>query len=212
LAQVTVIDHPLVQDKLLRIRDEETGCEEFRDLLYGITALMAYEVTKDLAAFRHDVRTPMGTATGSTIRGADLVVVAILRAGLGMVQPFCDLVPGARVGHLGMFRDEETLLPVQYYTKIPGGLDGSQVVIVDPMLATGGSLDLACRILRERGARDMRALSVIAARQGIRLMAERHPGVRIYTAAVDQCLNSIGYIVPGLGDAGDRQFGTFQEE
>lgn len=209
MQKVILVDHPLVKHKLTSIRDENTNSSDFRQCLYGITLFLACEATRDLTLIEVPVKTPVEPTIGARLREEDIVIVAVLRAGLGMVPAFLDLIPGARVGHIGIFRDECSLQPVHYYAKVPSGLEQSTVVVVDPMLATGGSLVLACRMLKERGARDIRAVSLIAAPEGIKAMAEAHPEIPIYAAAVDSHLNSKGYIVPGLGDAGDRQFGTY---
>lgn len=212
MENVRVISHPLVQHHLTTLRDKDSSVAQFRSSLRCITTLLAYEAMQDLPSAACRVETPMGLASGTKVCNERVVLMAILRAALGMVEPLTDLVPGARVGHLGIYRDERTLQPNVYYARIPAGINDSLVLVLDPMLATGGSLARACGILKERGARHIVALTVIAAPEGISVMAEEHPAVRIYTASVDERLNSIGYIVPGLGDAGDRQFGTFSEE
>jgi uracil phosphoribosyltransferase len=173
-----------------------------------MTFLLAYEATKDLCTTDITVETPLSLTNGKQVKGDEVIVVAILRAGLGMVQAMCDLIPGVRVGHLGMFRDEEKLIPVQYYAKMPESLPESHVIILDPMLATGGSLAAACDILKKQGATRITAISLISAPEGVAMMQKLHPDVHIFTAAIDEKLNDKGYIVPGLGDAGDRQFGT----
>jgi len=212
MENVRVISHPLVQHHLTTLRDKNSSASEFRRGLRGITTLLAYAATQDLPAMICQVETPMGLATGTKVCSEQVVLVAILRAALGMVEPITDLLPGARIGHLGIFRDERTLEPNVYYARTPAELGNSLVLVLDPMLATGGSLAKACSILKEHGARRITALTVIAAPEGIGVMAREHPDVRIYAASVDERLNATGYIVPGLGDAGDRQFGTFPEE
>ncbi|MDP2856406.1 MAG: uracil phosphoribosyltransferase [Bacillota bacterium] len=212
MENLRVITHPLVQHYLTTLRDKNTGVDEFRRSLRGITTLLAYEATREVPTITCQVETPMGQASGTKVYDGRVVLVAIFRAALGMVEPISDLVPGARIGHLGIFRDERTLEPNLYYTRVPSDLQDSLVLVLDPMLATGGSLVKACGILKERGARRLQALTIIAAPEGIAVMAREHPDVPVYTANVDERLNSIGYIVPGLGDAGDRQFGTFPEE
>lgn len=205
---VTLIDHALIKHNLTLIRDRSTSHEHFRRLLYDTTLVMACEITRDLPLKEVFVETPVDVARGLVISPNDIVIVAILRAGLGMLEPFLDILPGARAGHLGIFRDEQSLTPVQYYTKLPDGLERSKVIIVDPMLATGGSLVAACSALKQRGASDISACCIIAAPEGIGHMQTEHPDVSIYACAIDERLNANGYIVPGLGDAGDRQFGT----
>jgi len=207
-----VCSHPLAQHYLGEIRDKNTPVAEFRRLVHKVTLLLAHDATRDLPLFAREVETPMGSAEASCVRGTDFVVAAILRAGLGMVDAFCELVCGARVAHLGMFRDETSLKPVQYHANVPSISEDSRVVVVDPMLATGGSLAEACSMLKRCGARHLKACCIIAAPEGIRLMQKQHPDVPIHVVAVDERLNSSGYIVPGLGDAGDRLYGTHMEE
>jgi uracil phosphoribosyltransferase len=210
LPQIIVNDHPLVQHRLTLIRDRSTPHEQFRQLVHDMTLLLAYDATKGLEATDVTVETPLAATNGKQVKGDEIVVVAVLRAGLGMVQAMCDLIPGVRVGHLGMFRDEEKLTPVQYYARMPDNLADAHVIILDPMLATGGSMVAACDILKKNGARHISAISLISAPEGVALMQERHPDVQVYTASIDERLNEKGYIVPGLGDAGDRQFGTYK--
>jgi len=206
--QVHVIDHPLIQHKITLIRDKNTGPKDFRDLVGEVAMLMAYEVTRDLVCETVEVETPIGQATGKQLAGKKVGVVAILRAGLGMVDAVLKLIPAAKVGHIGLYRDPDTLRPVEYYCKLPPDVSERELILLDPMLATGGSACAAIQFAKDRGANSIKLVNLIAAPEGIRLVQQTHPDVDIYVAAVDQCLNSHGYIVPGLGDAGDRLFGT----
>ena len=208
MGKVTVIDHPLVQHKLTLIRDKQTGPKDFRDLLDEVATLMAYEVTRDLPLQEVEVETPIGMAKTRVIAGKKLGVVPILRAGLGMVAGILKLVPAARVGHIGLYRDPETLQPVEYYCKLPTDAPERELIVVDPMLATGGSAAAAITFLKNRGCHNIRLVNLIAAPEGIKAVQEAHPDVDIYVAAIDEYLNDHGYIIPGLGDAGDRLFGT----
>jgi uracil phosphoribosyltransferase len=208
MGKVTVIDHPLVQHKLTLIRDKQTGPKDFRDLLDEVATLMAYEVTRDLPLQEVEVETPIGMAKTRVIAGKKLGVVPILRAGLGMVDGILKLVPAARVGHIGLYRDPETLQPVEYYCKLPTDAPERELIVVDPMLATGGSAAAAITFLKNRGCHNIRLVNLIAAPEGIKAVQEAHPDVDIYVAAIDEYLNDHGYIIPGLGDAGDRLFGT----
>jgi len=205
---VHVIDHPLIQHKITLIRDKNTGPKDFRDLVGEVAMLMAYEVTRDLVCETVEVETPIGQATGRQLAGKKVGVVAILRAGLGMVDAVLKLIPAAKVGHIGLYRDPDTLRPVEYYCKLPPDVSERELILLDPMLATGGSACAAIQFAKDRGANSIKLVNLIAAPEGIRLVQQTHPDVDIYVAAVDQCLNSHGYIVPGLGDAGDRLFGT----
>ena len=206
--KVHVIDHPLIQHKITLIRDKNTGPKDFRDLVGEVAMLMAYEVTRDLVCETVEVETPIGQATGRQLAGKKVGVVAILRAGLGMVDAVLKLIPAAKVGHIGLYRDPDTLRPVEYYCKLPPDVSERELILLDPMLATGGSACAAIQFAKDRGANSIKLVNLIAAPEGIRLVQQTHPDVDIYVAAVDQCLNSHGYIVPGLGDAGDRLFGT----
>ncbi|HYG57670.1 MAG TPA: uracil phosphoribosyltransferase [Symbiobacteriaceae bacterium] len=208
MSRVVVIDHPLIQHKLSMIRDEKTGSKDFRELVYEVAMLMAYEVTRDLPLEEVDVNTPVAVAKCWRLAGEKIGIIPILRAGLGMVEPILELYPTARVGHIGLYRDPETLKPVEYYCKLPSDLHERELIIVDPMLATGGSLVAAIDLIKRKGGIRIKVLSLIAAPEGIRVVQEAHPDVDIFTAAVDDHLNDHGYIVPGLGDAGDRLFGT----
>jgi uracil phosphoribosyltransferase len=208
VGQVRIFDHPLIQHKLTILRDRSTGHKEFRELVEEIAMLMAFEATSDLPARAVEVATPLGTAAGVTIAGQEVAIVPILRAGLAMEAGILRLMPTARVGHIGIYRDPATLDPHTYYCKLPPDLADRQVLVVDPMLATGGSAVESIHLLKERGARLIRLMVLIAAPEGIRRVREAHPDVAIYTAAVDERLNDHGYILPGLGDAGDRLYGT----
>ena len=205
---VTVVDHPLIQHKLGLMRRKETSSAEFRQLLREIALLIGYEVTHDLPLTEVEIETPLTKMRARKIDGKKLVFVSILRAGNGLVEGLLDLVPSARVGHIGLYRDPDTLRPVQYYLKVPQDLGERKVVVVDPMLATGHSAAAAVARLKEKGARDIKFVCLLAAPEGIDTMLSEHPGLAIYTAAVDERLNDHGYIVPGLGDAGDRLYGT----
>lgn len=203
-----VIDHPLIQHKLTYIRDKRTGAKEFRELVRELGSLMAYEATRDLPLKNVTINTPLGPTESPVVDGKKLGVIPILRAGLGMADGIINLIPTVRVGHIGLYRDPETLEPVEYYCKLPADLAKRALIIVDPMLATGGSAQQAITQLKKRGAKSISLIVLLAAPAGIAKVHELHPEVTIYTAAIDQELNSKGYIVPGLGDAGDRLYGT----
>ncbi|TMV09672.1 uracil phosphoribosyltransferase [Ruegeria sediminis] len=205
---LTVVDHPLVQHKLTLMRDKGTSTASFRQLLREITLLLAYEITREMPLTTRAIETPMEEMEAPILAGKKLALVSILRAGNGMLDGVLELVPSARVGFVGLYRDEETLKPVQYYFKVPEGLDDRLVIVVDPMLATGNSSAAAVDLLKKAGANDIRFLCLLAAPEGVARMKEAHPDVHIVTAALDRELNSKGYIMPGLGDAGDRMFGT----
>jgi uracil phosphoribosyltransferase len=207
-ANLTVLDHPLIQHKLSILRDRETSTRDFKQLVSEIAMLMAYEATEDLATEAVEIDTPLERMTGRQVSGKKLTLVPILRAGLGMVEGIAQLIPSARVGHIGLYRDHDTLKPVDYYFKIPAAEVERDFYVLDPMLATGGSAVAAVGALKEAGARRIRFLSVVAAPEGVHRMLDTHPDVRIFTAALDRQLNPQGYILPGLGDAGDRLFGT----
>lgn len=200
--------HPLIQHKVTLIRNVETGSKDFRELLEEITLLMGYEITRDLPLEDVEVQTPLVKAIGKQIAGKKLGIIPILRAGLGMVNGLLELMPMAKVGHVGLYRDPETLKPVEYYCKLPSDLAGRRIIVTDPMLATGGSASAAITLLKEKGARDIQLMCLVAAPQGVEVVNKEHPDVRIYVAALDEDLNEHGYILPGLGDAGDRIFGT----
>ncbi|ADG07851.1 uracil phosphoribosyltransferase [Kyrpidia tusciae] len=208
MGRVHVLDHPLIQHKLTLIRDKNTGTKEFRELLEEVAMLMAYEITRDLPLEETVVETPLGPARSRVLSGRKLGVVPILRAGLGMVEGVLKLIPAARVGHIGLYRDPDTLQPVEYYCKLPTDVTERELIVIDPMLATGGSASAAIRFIKERGARHIKLMCLIAAPEGVQRVQSDHPEVDLYTAAVDERLNDHGYIVPGLGDAGDRLYGT----
>lgn len=205
--QVQVMNHPLIQHKVTLMRKKDTGSKDFRELLEEITMLMGYEITRDLPLEDITIETPLQTMTGKQISGKKLVVVPILRAGLGMVQGILNLIPTAKVGHIGLYRDPETKKPVEYYCKMPD-IDGREFIICDPMLATGGSACAAITMLKKRGIQNIKFICLVAAPEGVQEMNREHPDVKIYTAALDDRLNENCYILPGLGDAGDRIFGT----
>jgi uracil phosphoribosyltransferase len=207
LPNLTLLEHPLIQHKLSHLRSRETTKKVFKELVDEIATLMAFEVTRALPLAQVAIETPLEATTARRIEGKKLVVVPILRAGLGMVEGILRLIPGARVGHVGLYRDEETLQPVEYYFKAPPA-DGREFIVLDPMLATGGSAAAAVTLLKGLGAVSIRFMCIVAAPEGVRLMREAHPDVPVYAAALDRGLDERGYIVPGLGDAGDRLFGT----
>ena len=207
-AQLTIVDHPLVQHKLTLMREKDTSTASFRKLLREISLLMAYEVTRDLPMTTKRIETPICEMDAPLIEGKKLALVSILRAGNGLLDGILELIPAARVGFVGLYRDPQTLQPVQYYFKVPTQLEDRVVIVVDPMLATGNSSVAAVDLLKKAGARDIRFMCLLAAPEGVKRMQEAHPDVPIVTAAVDSHLNDHGYIVPGLGDAGDRMFGT----
>ncbi|NLM74289.1 MAG: uracil phosphoribosyltransferase [Clostridiaceae bacterium] len=208
MSNVFVFDHPLIQHKISLLRDKNTSSKEFRELASEISMLMGYEVTRDIPLKEVEIETPMGIAKAKIVSGKKLAFVPILRAGLGMVDGMLKLVPMARVGHIGLYRDHETLEPVEYYCKLPDDIANRDVVVLDPMLATGGSAVDAVKFLKNHGAKNIKFVCLIASKQGVKRLTEVHPDVSIYCAAIDEHLNDIGYIVPGLGDAGDRLFGT----
>jgi uracil phosphoribosyltransferase len=205
---LTVIDHPLIQHKLAVLRKKDTSKKTFRELVDEISMLMGYEVTRDLKLEAVDIDTPMERTTCHMVSGKKLSLVPILRAGLGMVEGMLRLMPSARVGHIGLYREHDTLQPVDYYFKIPGEAEARDFIVLDPMLATGGSASAAVSSLKRRGAVRVRLVSIVAAPAGVQRMLDEHPDVQVYTAALDRELNEHGYIMPGLGDAGDRLFGT----
>jgi len=205
---LTLITHPLVQHKLTRLRDKHTGPRDFKALVEEIATLMAYEATADLPSESVDVETPLERTRGAEVSGKKIALVPILRAGLGMVEGIARLIPNARVGHIGLYRDEKTLEPVDYYFKLPGSANGRCFFVLDPMLATGGSALQAVSAIKQAGGSQIRFLCLVAAPVGVRRLAEHHPDVRVFAAALDRELNDRGYILPGLGDAGDRLFGT----
>ena len=208
MSTLHIIDHPLVQHKLTGMRDKNTGSKDFRELLDEITVLMGYELTRDLPLEDKEIETPLTKMTAKVIAGKKLAIVPILRAGLGMVDGLLELIPVAKVGHIGLYRDPDTHLPVEYYCKLPVDIEERTIIVCDPMLATGGSAADAITMLKNKGCQNIRLLCLVAAPEGVAKMQQTHPDVDIYTAALDECLNDHAYIVPGLGDAGDRLFGT----
>ncbi|MCI9052317.1 MAG: uracil phosphoribosyltransferase [Lachnospiraceae bacterium] len=208
MSKVIVMDHPLIQHKIGLIRREETGSKDFRALINEIAMLMCYEATRDLKLTEVEIKTPICNAIVKELKGKKLAIVPILRAGLGMVEGMLALIPAAKVGHIGLYRDPETLQPVEYYCKLPEDSAEREIFVVDPMLATGGSSAAAITMLKERGVKNIHFMCIIAAPEGVKKMQETHPDVDIYIGALDSHLNEHGYIVPGLGDAGDRIFGT----
>jgi uracil phosphoribosyltransferase len=207
MKNLVVIDHPLVKRDLTILRDKKTPSHQFRAILRRTASLMAYEVTRDLPINEIAVQTPLEKTRGHKVE-QPVVLVPILRAGLGLVGGFVEVLPSARVGHIGLYRDEETLKPVDYYFKVPKNLDKALVLLLDPMLATGGSAAAAITYLKNRGAHTLRLISLVAAPEGVKRVHKEHPGLKIYTCSLDRGLNNKGYILPGLGDAGDRMFGT----
>ena len=208
MGKVTVTEHPLIQHKLTLLREASTSSKDFRQLLTEITMLMGYELTRNLPIQDKVIETPMGRTVGKEMAGKKPVIVPVLRAGLGMVDGLLNLIPGARVGHIGLYRDPETLEPVEYYCKLPKEIADREVIIVDPMLATGGSLAAAVNFVKQRGATSVRALCLLAAPEGLEAFQKAHPDVDLYVSCIDEKLDEHAYIVPGLGDAGDRIFGT----
>ncbi len=210
MKNIHVIEHPLIEHKLTIIRDKETGTKDFREIVNEIARLLAYEVSRDLPLEDVVIETPLVKSTEKKLAGKKVVVVPILRAGLGMVDGILDLIPAARVGHVGLYRDEKTMKPVEYFVKMPNNLEDRQLYIVDPMLATGGSAIAAIDSVLERGAKieNIKFISIVAAPEGVEALHDAHPEIEIYTASLDEKLNDDAYIVPGLGDAGDRLYGT----
>ena len=207
-SNVFVFEHPLIQHKISLLRDRHTSTKEFREMVEEVAMLMAYEITKDLPLTEVMVETPIGVAKTNVLSGNPIALVPILRAGLGMVTGMQKLLPTAKVGHIGLYRDHVTLQAVEYYCKLPVDIADSRVFILDPMLATGASASAAVQFLKDRGCTDLRFICIIAARAGVEFLAKEHPDVKVYCAALDEKLNANAYIVPGLGDAGDRLFGT----
>ena len=208
MENVTVVDHPLVQHKLSLLRHKETATAKFRHLLREISLLLGYEVTRDLPLEMEEIETPVAKMMAPTLAGKKLVLISVLRAGNGLLEGMLDLIPSARVGHVGLYRDPDSLVAVEYYFKVPHDLEDRLVIIVDPMLATANSAIAAVRRVKEAGASNIKMVCLLAAPEGIKAFREAHPDVRIYTAAIDERLNEHAYIVPGLGDAGDRLYGT----
>lgn len=206
---VVIFDHPLIRHKIAILRDEKTSMKEFRELIEEITTLMTYESLKEgMPTVEKEVKTPLETCKQQVIKDNSIAIVPILRAGLGMVNGIHVLFPSARVGHIGMYRDESTLEPQEYYCKLPEGIEDKLVLLCDPMLATGGSACDAIALLKKRGCKNIKFMAIIGAPEGVSKVAEAHPDVNIYVSTLDRCLNENGYILPGLGDAGDRLFGT----
>lgn len=208
MGKVTVIDHILVNHKIAILRDEKTKTKQFRELIEEIATLIAYEALKDLPTREVEVKTPLEVTTQTMVVENSVAIIPILRAGLGMVNGVLTLLPTAKVGHIGLYRDEETLEPKEYYCKLPDGIENKVAILLDPMLATGGSASAAVGFLKERGVKNIKLMSVLGVPEGIERVHREHPDVDIYVAKVDRCLNEKGYILPGLGDAGDRLFGT----
>jgi len=206
--KLCVLDHPLIQHKLSLIRDERTSSREFRALVEEVAMLMAYEVTRDFPLEEVEIKTPLAMVKAKRISGRKVALVPILRAGLGMLEGILKLIPAARVGHIGLYRDHVTLKPVEYYCKLPADVEERDIVLIDPMLATGGSASAAIGFIKERGVKNIKLMCLIAAPEGIKAVQENHPDVDIFVAAVDERLNEQAYIIPGLGDAGDRLYGT----
>ncbi len=208
MSKVVIMDHPLIHHKLSILRNEKTGSKEFRNLVSEIATLMCYEATRDLPLKEVETKTPIAVAKTKVLAGKKLAFVPILRAGLGMVDGVLALVPSARVGHIGLYRDPETLQPVEYYCKLPADIEEREVIVLDPMLATGGSAIDAITQIKKRNPKSIKFMGIIGAPEGLNALREAHPDIDIYIAALDDCLNDHGYIIPGLGDAGDRIFGT----
>lgn len=208
MSNVIVFDHPLIQHKMSILRDKNTSSNQFRELVKEISALMSYEITRDYELEDYEVETPICKTIGKTISGKKVAIIPILRAGLGMVDGFLAMIPSARVGHIGMYRDPESLEPVEYYCKLPKDIAERNIIVVDPMLATGGSATDAISQLKDHGCTNIKLAVLIAAPEGVNMVEENHPDVDIYIASLDEGLNENSYIVPGLGDAGDRLFGT----
>ncbi|MBC8079267.1 MAG: uracil phosphoribosyltransferase [Gorillibacterium sp.] len=208
MGKVFICDHPLIQHKLTYIRDEDTTTKAFRELVDEVATLMAYEITRNIPLETVTVKTPVATTESKIISGRMLGLIPILRAGLGMVDGILKLIPAAKVGHIGLYRDPETLQPVEYYTKLPTDVTERQLIVIDPMLATGGSAIAAINVLKKRDCTNIKLMCLIAAPEGVRALQEAHPDIDLYVAAIDDHLNDHGYIIPGLGDAGDRLFGT----
>lgn len=208
MAKTIIMDHPLILHKLTMLRDKHTGSKEFRELVKEISNLLAYEATRELSVEEIEVETPIQTTKGYALSGKKLGIVPILRAGLGMVDGMLDLLPAAKVGHIGLYRDPETLEPVEYYCKLPQDVQNREILVLDPMLATGGSAIAAIRFLKDYGCVNIKFICILAAPEGLEKLQEAHPDVDIYVAGVDETLNDHAYIIPGLGDAGDRLFGT----
>ncbi len=208
MGKVVVFDHPLIKHKLTFIRDINTGSKDFRDLVTEVSMLMAYEVTRDFPLEEIEIETPMMKMKSEVLQGKKVGLVPILRAGLGMVEGMLRIIPAAKVGHIGLYRDHDTLKPVEYYCKLPQDIEERDLILLDPMLATGGSMCASLELLKSRNPKSIKVVSLIAAPEGLKAVTEAHPDIDIYVASLDKCLNEHAYILPGLGDAGDRLFGT----
>ena len=208
MGKVNILDHPVIKHKITILRNKDTGANEFRSLVTEIAMILAYEASKDLSLEEFEMETPIAKTTGYRLAGKKQAIVPILRAGLGMVDGVLEVLPAAKIGHIGMYRNEETLEPVEYYCKLPNDIGNRDILVVDPMVATGGSVNDAVERLKERGCKSIKLLCIIAAPEGIKAIQEKHEDVDIFVAQMDDNLNENGYIVPGLGDAGDRLFGT----
>lgn len=208
MSKVIEVNHPLVLHKLSMVRSKNTGTKDFKELVKEISMLLTYEATRDINMDEVEIETPVCKTKCKVVSGKKMAIVPILRAGLGMVDGVLSLIPAAKIGHIGLYRDEETLQPVEYFCKLPKDIEERDVIVVDPMLATGGSAADALTMLKEKGAKNLKLMCLISAPEGIKLVQEKHPDVDIYVASIDEKLNEKGYIVPGLGDAGDRLFGT----
>ena len=208
MSTVTVLEHPLIQHKLAILRNQETGVKEFRELVSEIAGLMCYEATRNLPTEEVEVQTPVALAKCRMLAGKKLAIIPILRAGLGMVDSMVDMIPSAKIGHIGLYRDPDTHMPVEYYCKLPDDIENRQVFVVDPMLATGGSAVAAIDFLKSHGCKNIIMMNIIGCPEGVKAVQQAHPDVDLYLAAVDEKLNEHAYIIPGLGDAGDRIFGT----
>lgn len=208
MSKVFVFDHPLIQHKLTIIRDRRTGTKQFRELVDEVATLMAYELTREMPVQEVDIQTPMAQAKGYILAGKKLGLVPILRAGLGMIDGILKLIPAAKVGHIGLYRDESSFEPVKYYAKMPSDIEKREMIVIDPMLATGGSASQSIQMIKDLGAKNIKFMCLIAAPEGIQRLTQDHPDVDVYTAAIDKKLDQQKFILPGLGDAGDRMFGT----
>ena len=208
MSNLFILDHPLIQHKITHIRDVETGTKKFRELVDEVSMLMAFEITRDLPLEKVTIKTPVTETESNVIAGKKIGLIPILRAGLGMVDGMLELLPAAKVGHIGLYRDPKTFLPVEYYVKLPPDIEERDLIVLDPMLATGGSANDAIESLKKRGAKSIKLMCLIAAPEGVKLIQENHPDVDIYLGDLDERLDEKGYIIPGLGDAGDRLFGT----
>ncbi len=208
MGKLTVLDHPLIHHKITYLKDKNTTTKQFRELVEEISMLMAYEVTRDLPLEEIEIETPLMKTKSQVVAGKKLAVVPILRAGIGMVDGMLNMIPNAKVGHIGLYRDPETLKPVEYYCKLPNEIESRKVIVIDPMLATGGSSSAAISMIKERGSRDIKLVCILGCPEGVEVIQKDHPDVEIFLACMDEKLNEHGYIQPGLGDAGDRIFGT----